>query len=165
MKSRHVRTGWQNRNIYLLLPFSECRKEGRPFINLQPIRRTSTVFGLILLKGIIIDTCTIQSESGNRTTIEKAYRTTVPYHTIPSQRLLPGWPCLVTTTLLAPNVACAQVTSAVRAKAERNRPPEVEERVRRGVPRAAMASEVHAPRPNEPCPLLGRWLKVDFADM
>ncbi|CAN0082210.1 unnamed protein product [Pylaiella littoralis] len=71
-----------------------------------------------------------------------------------------------------PNPAAARVlitfreaSSAARAKAERNRPPEVEERVRVGVPGAAAASDVFAPVPGEPCPLLGRWLKVAFADV
>lgn len=53
----------------------------------------------------------------------------------------------------------------MRAKAERDRPLEVSERVRLGVPRAAEASDVFAPKPGEPCPLLGRWLKVSFANM
>lgn len=58
-----------------------------------------------------------------------------------------------------------QVPSAARAKAERNRPAEIEELVRVGAPRAAMASDVFAPQPHQPCPLLGRWLKVAFADV
>ncbi|CAM9789163.1 unnamed protein product, partial [Scytosiphon promiscuus] len=58
-----------------------------------------------------------------------------------------------------------EVSSAVKAKAGRNRPQDVEERVRVGVPGAATASDVFAPTPGEPCPLLGRWLKVAFADM
>ncbi|CAN0101593.1 unnamed protein product [Ectocarpus sp. 12 AP-2014] len=58
-----------------------------------------------------------------------------------------------------------EVSSAARARAERNRPPEIEERVRVGVPGAAAASDVFAPTRGEPCPLLGRWLKVSFADV
>lgn len=58
-----------------------------------------------------------------------------------------------------------KVASAARAKAERNRPPEIEERVRMGVSGAALASDVFAPEPGKPCPLLGRWLKVAFADV
>lgn len=75
---------------------------------------------------------------------------------------------VLTLCLVAPiryHMTIRQVAFAARAKAERSRPPEIEERVRIGVPGAAIASDVFAPKPGDPCPLLGRWLKVAFADV